>query len=935
MRVLQLTQYLALGGLEKCVFHIAMELRARGIHSVVAVYEDLGIDDALKEKLLLSDVNVHRWQKSKGFCIKTVIKLFVIVSRERINVIHSHDLGALIYACFISMLTLFRVRVIHTQHSFVHFRKDIKRYQAYERFFPRIANQICTVSQSISDLYVSLGIPKKNMAVVPNGIAFPSSFVPREAARKKVFELVNSVPEVDKRISQSDVRILLYLGRLVRGKGLERLIKIWSQLHEDLHSQWILLLVGPFERDYFNFELRPQIENCNQRPLILAGTDNPFLFYQSADAFVSLSEQEGMPLAANEAAGTGLPMILSDIEGHRGLSEQAILLPTHGLEADVTCFRDFLTSTPIRDSLVKWHQSALFRQRNSVALMVDSYIKYYSKVLVKRAVFFLLLSIFSGSNCFADDQPQQITSVMERPEYLQLSDWQRSLELQLSKGEKALLTLKNSEYCGVLPKLSANLIDAGIKTRWFGGVEITLKQSSFEGALPGNYVEALVPLEAEVPCKSEELQRLKWIFLEIEALENSVSGRHSGNLTSRMSADGVQVPDSKQQWNVNIEIFENRFSEKWRLPLRAEFTPFFASKAHFGRSGEEEGQLTESYIRSMVEHRVLPLKAWIKHPFLNESERQSEPFFLSHFPSSSFSYPKTVLRALPNWVAVDVPRVDSREESKRREYWQSWQRYFQTAVHDPFEAWTKDRMSRDLFVYLWDEPAQEQFNQMVSFADSVVESAPAIKSLVTIYPWESLQKSIYIFAPLLQHLAREGKPILQTGRELWSYVSCMSHGCGSEYSSGEPDFVVERNAAYIRVWGWMAEHYQLSTVLYYSVNNIWRRAPHLDPWKDIFDFTGHGDGTLFYPGRPKLFNLKDHRPIPSLRLKFWRQASYDSEYIHLAREKNPSCFEKLKSKFFLVRDAFSWNRNPRVYHLARQELINCVVAELRGTNTEH
>ncbi len=935
MRVLQLTQYLALGGLEKCATHIAIELSMRGIHSVVAIYEDEGINESLKEKLLKSDVKVHHWRKSKGFCIKTVMKLLAVVFRERINVIHSHDLGALIYACLIAMLTFFRVRVIHTQHSFVHFRKDIKRYLVYERLFPRIANQICTVSQSISDFYVSLGIPEKRLAVVPNGIVFPASFVSREAARLKVAEYFKSLPEAAEKISESEVRILLYLGRLVRGKGIERLIRMWSQLPEELYSQWSLLVVGPFDPDFFKRVLKLQIENCKHRPIILAGTDNPFLFYQAANAFVSLSEEEGMPLSAYEAAGTGLPMILTDIEGHRGLAKQASFLPAHDSEADVRFLRKFLATNPNRDPLVGWHQSEFLRQKKSLASMVDSYVTLYRKILIGWAFFAVFLLSFLGSPCIADDQSQQITSLMERPEYLQMSDWQSSIDLQLSKGEKALVTLKNSEYCGLLPKLSASLIEAGLETRWFGGVEITLKQSSFEGALPGNYVEALVPLNVEIPCKNDEHLQFKWIFLEIEALKDSVSGLHSGYLTSQMSADEVHSPNRQTQWKVNIEIFENRLSEKWRLPLRAEFTPFFASKAHFGRSGEEEGWLTESYIQSMVEHRVLPLKAWIKHPFLNESERQSEPFFLSRFPSSSLSFAKTVLRALPSWVAVDVPRVDSREDSQRKQYWQSWQRYLQTTVDDSFESWTKDRLSRGLFVYLWDEPAQEQFSQMVSFANSVKESAPSIKSLVTIYPWESLQKSIYIFAPLLQHLAREGKPILQTGRELWSYVSCMSHGCGSEYSSGEPDFVVERNAAYIRVWGWMAEQYQLSTVLYYSVNNIWRKTPNLDPWKDIFDFTGQGDGTLFYPGRPKLFNLKQHQPVPSLRLKFWRQASYDAEYIHLAKEKNPSCFEKIKGKYFLVRDAFSWNRNPRIYQLARQELINCVGAELRGTNNEH
>jgi hypothetical protein len=369
--------------------------------------------------------------------------------------------------------------------------------------------------------------------------------------------------------------------------------------------------------------------------------------------------------------------------------------------------------------------------------------------------------------------------------------------------------------------------------------------------------------------------------------------------------------------------------------MRAEFTPFFASLAHYGQSGREEASLTQQYIKEMIENRILPLKAWIKHPFQTLAERSDAHVLLSRYPSLEMSILRTVIDFLPPWARIDLPRIDSPSSDERRSYWKRWQDYLDATSDDTIENGLIERMRSRPFVYLWDEPVQEDFMMLYKAASDVKASAPSVSSLVTVYPWKSLQENIDIFAPLLQTLVREGKPSFSEERELWSYVSCMSHGCGSLDSSGEPDFVLERNAAYIRVWPWMADEYQLSTVLYYSVNNVWRKAKTQDPWKDLYDFTGNGDGTLFYPGRPGNYGLQDHTPVPSLRMKFWKQGSFDAEYINWARQLNPICLVKTKAENLLVTDGVNWAREPRKYQSARADLIKCVMeGKLRNPTSD-
>jgi glycosyltransferase involved in cell wall biosynthesis len=931
MRVLQLTQYLALGGLERCVTNLAVGLALRGNQSSVAVYEESGLCTAFCDELTARGVQVYSWQKRSGFSPETLWHLLKIVRSRKIDIIHSHDLGALIYAVILSFLLLGRIRVVHTQHSFVHFRKKKSRYVLYERFFPRFANVVCGVSRRVEQTYRHLGIPNEKLAIVSNGVAFPEQFSQPGSARKALSEKYPLKLDFLSEEQTMQPRLLLFMGRIVPGKGIDRLLKAWQGLPEPTKEHWRVLLVGPINDKQYFHELNSMLHGSRHSPAFLGASDEPYLFYQASDAFVSLSEEEGMPLAAYEAIGCGLPALLSDIPGHRELNSWAHLLPSSSSTSDTQRLQEFLEETrECSNKSTNWTQMETFRRQFSFEGMVKNYLEKYKCILMTLAV--LLLSHFTIMQSNADATQVQLTTLLERPEYLLSTDWQSEISLKLSRGEKTLLTLKTNKWCGHLPVLSENLKAVGLQLRWYGGVGIPVKKPSYEGALLGKYVDALVPISSETtPCQGDGRNSFDWLFAELTVESDATSGTFSGALLNRLhrSQNGESLADmANPHWALKVDILPLEMPEVWSLPMRAEFTPFFASLAHYGRSGREEGELTLRYVRAMFEHRILPLKAWIKHPFQTVAERQAENFLLSRFPSQELSFSSTVLPSLPPWVRIDLPRIDSASSEDRRAYWNRWHNYLESESNDTLESALIQRLKNQPIVYLWDEPTQEQFTSLHEVASDVQVSAPSVSSLVTVYPWQSLQDAILIFAPLLQTLVREGKPSLFENRELWSYVSCMSHGCGSDYSSGEPDFVIERNSAYVRVWPWMADEYQLATVLYYSVNNVWRKAKSQDPWEDLYDFTGNGDGTLFYPGRPGMYGLKDHVPVPSLRMKFWQQSSFDAEYIRWADQFNPACFAKTKLENSLVKDGINWNRDPRKYQSARAALIECVVEGL-------
>jgi hypothetical protein len=52
-----------------------------------------------------------------------------------------------------------------------------------------------------------------------------------------------------------------------------------------------------------------------------------------------------------------------------------------------------------------------------------------------------------------------------------------------------------------------------------------------------------------------------------------------------------------------------------------------------------------------------------------------------------------------------------------------------------------------------------------------------------------------------------------------------------------------------------------------------------DPWNNQWDFSGNGDGTLFYPGTPAKIGGTTHIPLASIRLKMVREGMEDYEYL--------------------------------------------------------
>lgn len=104
----------------------------------------------------------------------------------------------------------------------------------------------------------------------------------------------------------------LYLGRIMKEKGIDELFSAMKKLHEEYGKQVVLDVVGFFEDEY-----KKIIEDLEDKGVVVfhGFQQEPRPYYEGAHCVVLPSYHEGMSNVLLEASAVGRPVITSDIPG--------------------------------------------------------------------------------------------------------------------------------------------------------------------------------------------------------------------------------------------------------------------------------------------------------------------------------------------------------------------------------------------------------------------------------------------------------------------------------------------------------------------------------------------------------------------------------------------------------------------------------------------
>lgn len=253
-------------------------------------------------------------------------RLRAFVRSEQIDVIHTHNYRAsLICAPLAGAIPI--VNTCHGQVAEPGAR--LRLYQRLELFAMRRHAATIACSGFVRDWLIRQGLRADRIHVVPNAVADP---LERGAAAAVSREAMG--------VSE-DALLLLYVGRLARGKGLPELIAC-VRARGDVAA--VIVGDGP---------MRDELEaSAAGLPVRFAGRQNdPGPWYAAADVVVLASEMEAMPMTLLEAAAWGRPVAATRAGGIPEVVEDGVTGALAARPEDIGAGVDRLRDPDVRAAM--------------------------------------------------------------------------------------------------------------------------------------------------------------------------------------------------------------------------------------------------------------------------------------------------------------------------------------------------------------------------------------------------------------------------------------------------------------------------------------------------------------------------------------------------------------------------------------------------------
>ncbi len=238
-----------------------------------------------------------------------------VLLRTRPQVVHGHTPKGGLLAMLAAWTVRTPVRVYHLRGLAFETASGGRRFllRACERVSCALAHRVICVGASLRDVAVRDGVcaPEKIRVLAGgsgNGVDAGGRFDPARfgPGERLALRAAWGIP--------ADAPLVLFVGRVVRDKGIVELEEAWRRVREELPGAH-LLLVGPLEsRDPLPGETAERLR-ADPRVHLAGMQAESAPFYAAADVVVLPTYREGFPNVALEGAAMGLPVVATRIPG--------------------------------------------------------------------------------------------------------------------------------------------------------------------------------------------------------------------------------------------------------------------------------------------------------------------------------------------------------------------------------------------------------------------------------------------------------------------------------------------------------------------------------------------------------------------------------------------------------------------------------------------
>lgn len=297
MKILQIISNLGNGGAEKFLVELSNQF-SQNNEVIICSFKDIK-SDMVFPTLLDPKIRVVTFGKRDGFDPTIYVKLFLLIKKEKANVVHFHLETTFRY--LMPIIPLFKgLKFVHTIHSNLNAEKKDRFDKVSKiKYLYKNINFVC-ISKSIhSDFCSSYKGLRFNL--IENGVK----------QIQKTLSVVKVKEEINRYKTNDETRVFITTGKLDHNKNHQIQVKAFKQVSED---KAILLVIGddPLEN-------KPTLISLKQA----AGKNIFFLGFKpsvcdylfNSDCFLLSSYEEGLPISILEAYSAGLPVISTPAGG--------------------------------------------------------------------------------------------------------------------------------------------------------------------------------------------------------------------------------------------------------------------------------------------------------------------------------------------------------------------------------------------------------------------------------------------------------------------------------------------------------------------------------------------------------------------------------------------------------------------------------------------
>ena len=271
--------------------------------------------------------------------LKSLWEMWNFLRKEKPQIVHTHTPKAGI----IGMLAARLAGVPHRLHTVAGLplmeATGIKRkiLNFVEKLTYSSATRVYPNSKGLYDFILQNNFTQSNkLKIIANGSSNginTTFFSPAQVSE------IEKVALREKLNIQPDDFVFVFVGRIVSDKGINELIKAFSQLQTAENNEQIgikLLLVGGLESDLDPLNPETLAEINQNKDIISVGFQQDVRpFFAISDALAFPSYREGFPNVVMQAGAMGLPSIASDINGCNEIiveGENGLIIPSKNVE---------------------------------------------------------------------------------------------------------------------------------------------------------------------------------------------------------------------------------------------------------------------------------------------------------------------------------------------------------------------------------------------------------------------------------------------------------------------------------------------------------------------------------------------------------------------------------------------------------------------------